>query len=184
MANTIIAPVSNLAKLIINTDQNTMGWGDLTAAWLFQSTDEPVLYFGVNDVTTKNIQQHNGVLVARAMAIEKIRRGELNPSSYQWRYDKQQFFEGIMSGNLMTSFLGTYTTDVMVTENSDGSYTLHYDAYNPSRWTSATRYRLPAEPGGDHRSIIPIDRLRDGPGIDLGETMEEHWQWSETIINP
>lgn len=83
------------------------------------------------------------------------------------------------NGNIATSFLGSYTTTITITENFNGSHTLTFEVKNPSTWQSATRLRIDNDNDGNHDGIFPSKPRNDG--IHLGGTIKQEWSWTEII---
>ena len=92
---------------------------------------------------------------------------------------KKEFYEGIQDGNVVTSFLGSYNTNVDISKNKDGSYNLNFTVTNTTGWESGTRLRKDNNHDGQHDAIIP-NKMR-GEGIRLGGNIKEIWKWTETI---
>jgi len=193
-SNAVIDPLRNMIGQRTNMNLNTMDWNDLGKIWLFELGGEdykgnpPIVTFGPNALTTKDVMDEEAVQEARTLAIEKIKDGDLSPLDpekcnhticWHWKYNQKEFYNGISQRNTATSFLGSYSTFIDVTPNPDGSFTLNYTVQNPSGWASGTRLRKAAPGSNEHRPIIP-DKER-GVGLHLGGNLVERWQWSETI---
>lgn len=179
-----IEALGNGAELVTDTNPETMGWEDLTSVWLFEKgnyDDESPIIFGPNAKTTQDMKKLEGAQQAREKALEAIRNGDTSTINHTWKYGQNEFYDGIKEGNVATSFLGSYGTEVQITPNPDGSYTLDYTASNTTGWASGTRLRKDNDGNGVHDAIIP-DKKR-GEGIPLGGNLKEIWQWSETV-NP
>ena len=173
----------------VESDPNKMGWDDLFSIWLFElnasnmekdsKSNLMIFTFTDNAQTTKDLQQQEGVLKVRNMAIEKIKNGSLDYTHDSWTYGVPEFFDGIINMNEVTSFLGSYNTGITIEDNHNGTYTLNYTVSNNSGWESATRLRVAHTAGGPHEGIIP-NCDRDAT-LGLGGTISEKWTWSETI---
>ena len=184
--NTIVDPINKAVANVVNQDPQTISWGELTTMWFFEvgGQAQSELYFDADDSTTLDLRVHEGVMQQRVIVLQGLMNGDSSlPDPHFWEYDKPEFFAGLLSGNIMTSFLGSYTTEITsVTPNSDGSYTISYRVSNQTSWGSGTRLRKPDYPGGPHKSIIP-DKYR-GEGIHFGGDFLQYWEWSETITLP
>lgn len=190
-ANTINSYLDEIKKMtnpIVAKDPDQMGWGDLFNIWLFElktsnmGRDDKgniVFTFYENAQTTKDLQTQEGVSEARDKVVENIKKGDLSTSKTSWTYGQDEFYDGVKEMNTATSFLGSYATEVKITDNHNGTYTLNYTVSNSSGWESATRLRKDNDHNGTHDAIIP-DSER-GAGVSLGGTIKENWIWSETI---
>lgn len=172
----------------VETDPNKMTWVDLFNIWLFEKEtvnmrkDEKgnfLFTFEDDAQTTKDLQTQEGVQQARDKAIAQIKEGDLSSFKKSWAYDVDEFVDGIVDMNTATSFLGSYNTEVVITDNHDGTYTLKYTVKNTTGWESGTRLRVDHEGDNIHDAIIP--NCERGEGIGLGGTIHEKWTWSETI---
>ena len=83
------------------------------------------------------------------------------------------------NGNVATSILGSYLTNVIITQNSDGSYSLTFIVFNESTWESATRLRIDNDNNGNHDGIFPNKNREEG--IHLGGTVNQKWTWEEIV---
>ena len=110
-----------------------------------------------------------------SMGMRQFDRILVEPSGI---FDVDEFFDGIMTMNTATSFLGSYKTKVEIVNNHDGTYQLNYEVSNDSGWESATRLRVSHE-HSYHDGIIP--NCERGEGIGLGGTITEKWKCPETI---
>ena len=183
-----MSELGDYVKPIVEDDPDKMDWEDLFNIWMFEletsniSRDENgniLITFMEDAQTTKDLQTQEGVLRARDEAIERIQNGDFSNLNKAWSYDVDEFFDGIMTMNTATSFLGSYNTKVEIINNNDGTYQLNYEVSNDSGWESATRLRVSHE-HSYHDGIIPNSKR--GEGIGLGGTISEKWQWSETIM--
>ncbi len=164
-----------------------MDWSDLFFAWLFEidniyagNDGKNKFVFGPDAWTTHELMHLEGVNIARNLAIANIQNGSLNKVQHQWTYGVNQFYEGIASLDIATSFLGTYTTSVEIQDNHDGSYTLLFKVENSSSWVSATRLRKGEKPEDDHQGIIGNTERHDSSSLGLGGDMAQEWYWTET----
>lgn len=167
------------AKLNTNFDIHTMNFKDLVLIWLFELGDTSHFYFGNGDVTTNRLRTEEGVTTVRNMAISKIRNGDLSSTYYYWTYGQPAFWNGVTEANITTSFTGSYPTTVTVTNNNNGTYTLHFSMQNTTGWESGTRLRKDNDGIGGHDGIIP-NKVR-GAGIKLGGNIIQDWNWTEVI---
>jgi hypothetical protein len=180
-ANRLVSVAAAGARAVTDMNPNTMGWGDLTNIWLFELGNSSTIRFGANASTTKDLQQQAGVSQARSQAMEQITSGDIKGVSNTWVYGQSEFYDGISEGNVVTSFLGSYNTNVTITPNENGSYTLNYTVTNTTGWESGTRLRKDNDGNGQHDPIIP--NKRRGEEIKLGGNLRQIWTWSETV-NP
>ena len=174
---------------IVETDPNSIGWGDLFSIWLFEldrsnmkinEKGEYIFYFGEDAFTTKDLQKQEGVLEARKKVMEQIRQNNLSHYHNTWTYDVPEFVDGVLELNTATSFLGSYSVDIDIIDNHDGTYTLEYTVRNTTGWESATRLRKDGKDENPYHDSIIKNCNRD-TYIGLGGTMSEVWSWSETI---
>ena len=181
VANKVVSSVSMVVASMTDMNPNTMGWGDLTHIWLYELGDykNDVIVFGQNAKTTNDLKHQEGVLRARNKAIQNISKGSLKSIQDTWVYGQKEFYEGIQDGNVVTSFLGSYNTNVDISKNKDGSYNLNFTVTNTTGWESGTRLRKDNNHDGQHDAIIP-NKMR-GEGIRLGGNIKEIWKWTETI---
>ena len=181
VVNKFVSSVSMVVASMTDMNPNTMGWGDLTHIWLYELGDykNDVIVFGQNAKTTNDLKHQEGVLRARNKAIQNISKGSLKSIQDTWVYGQKEFYEGIQDGNVVTSFLGSYNTNVDISKNKDGSYNLNFTVTNTTGWESGTRLRKDNNHEGQHDAIIP-NKMR-GEGIRLGGNIKEIWKWTETI---
>lgn len=126
------------------------------------------------------LKNQEGVIEARDIAINKINNDDLSITNYEWNYGRPEFWDGVTDANVVTSFLGSYTTKITVEDNEDGSYELNYEVNNHTGWESGTRLRQDINADGTHDEIIP--NKERGEGIHLGGTISQKFTWSETVI--
>jgi hypothetical protein len=174
LINSALPPVKAAAAKVVDTNPATMNWLDLTLAWLFELG--PAVYtFGPGDYTTESIRGHQGVNQARELAHAECEKGN-HVITHQWTFGVDQFWNSIATVDVAGEFLGTYAIRVTSDTCCDS---FHFHAWNSTSWESGTRFRRGEVPGGTHRGILP-SRKRGAPGIQLGGTIEEHWEWDET----
>ena len=192
--NKLVAEAKPLASRRVNMDRRTMTWEDLVLIWLFELGKDETLVFGPEDATTKevkNLTGANSVSEVRKIALDKLQRladGEKDAlKQIQYTYGQKEFYEGLADLNKATSFLGSYSTTVDMEVRREGEKrigVLRFTVRNETSWESGTRLRRAAvnptteRPEGPHQGIIP-KRKRGSPGINLGGTISETWQWSE-----
>ena len=182
-----MSELGDYVKPIVEDDPNKMDWEDLFNIWMFEleasnlranEEGKILITFTEDAQTTKDLQTQEGVLEARNEAMEQIQNGNLSFIEKSWKYDVDEFIDGVVTMNTATSFLGSYNTKVGITDNHDGTYRLDYEVLNDTGWESATRLRVSHE-HSYHDGIIPNSNR--GEGIGLGGTISEKWTWSETI---
>ena len=173
--NYLIAPVKRSAASVVDTNTKTMGWLDLAMAWLFE-LGPPQFKFKDGDNTTEEIKTHHGVNEARKKAITACKNKESSPISYHWGYNVNEFWASIIEVDTAAEFLGSY--DVEVSFDSK-CCKFKFKAINKTGWESGTRFRKGKKPGGPHLGIIS-NRARGSGGIQLGGTIMETWEWTET----
>ncbi|GAB1858721.1 hypothetical protein MHTCC0001_35610 [Flavobacteriaceae bacterium MHTCC 0001] len=176
--NKIVDKLRDTATDYINTNPNTCTWGDLFNMWLFELGPNPAL-FELNDLTTQDLMIQEGVSKAREKAIAKINNNDFSITFEGWHYGQDEFYDGVQNGNLATSFLGSYTTVVTITTDSDGNRILNFSVNNPSTWESATRLRIDNDGDGNHDGIFP--NKERGEGINIGGNFNQRWTWTEKI---
>jgi hypothetical protein len=59
------------------------------------------------------------------------------------------------NGNIATSFLGSYTTNVTIKILPNGQHMLTFNVTNASTWDSATRLRIDNDHNDVHDGIFP-----------------------------
>jgi hypothetical protein len=168
------------ASHMVDTNPNTAGWKDLFLSWLFE-VGPAAWSFGPNARTTADLKHHHGVEEARRQAQTRLREiqagGSANPFiDYQWTYGVPQFWTSLREVDTAAEFLGSYSVHVAIDLGCPATF--DFTVSNITGWASGTHFRRGVRPGGPHRSIIQ-DRARRGPGIHLGGTIREEWNWSE-----
>ncbi len=178
------------AEAVTDMNPDTMGWEDLTVIWLFELGDYDGEYafrdgkglvFGPEAITTQELMEHEGGLKARKRAINAIKGGAYSQGiTNYWDFNPDAAFDTVLTFNGLQFFMGSYSVNVDITNNGDGSYRLDYKFVNVSGLKSATRYRAREYRGGPRRAIIPDDER--GSGLKVGGNIAEEWHSSETIV--
>ena len=178
--NTVIDGVRAAASTVIDTNPNTCNWTDLFNMWMFELGNNPLNFNGPS-VTVTSLQGQQGVSQARSIALNQIANGNLNPiPPYGWTYGQQAFYNGMANGNIATSFLGSYTTNVIIKVLPNGQHMLTFSVTNPSTWDSATRLRIDNNGDGVHDGIFP-NHDRNAPNtLHIGGNFNQKWTWTET----
>jgi len=171
-----IQQLSNVVSQVTDLNHETASWVDLFNMWLFELGNNPI-NFSNNDAIISNLKIQEGVNTARDTALAQVSQSNFSPVDYQWTYGQQEFYDGMSNGNIATSFLGSYHTSINITQNTNGTVTLHFNISNTSGWASATRLRIDNDHNGQHDPIIP-DKIR-GQGVLLGGNFVQHWSWTE-----
>jgi hypothetical protein len=172
-----ISGLANIVSLATDTNHETAGWVDLFNMWLFELGGDPINFLN-NDNIISYLKTQEGVSDARNMALNKIQNNDLSLTDYSWTYGQGEFYDGMINGNIATSFLGSYNTKITISDNGNGTYTLHFLISNTSGWESATRLRIDNDHNNVHDAIIP-NKIR-GIGIHLGGNFSQTWNWDET----
>ena len=178
--NIVIDGVRAAASTVIDTNPNTCNWTDLFNMWMFELGNNPLNFNGPS-VTVTSLQSQQGVSQARSIALNQIANGDLNPiPPHGWTYGQQAFYNGMANGNIATSFLGSYTTNVTITVLPNGHHMLTFTVTNPSTWDSATRLRIDNNGDGVHDGIFP-NHERNAPNtLHIGGNFNQIWTWTET----
>ena len=180
MVNRSLSSIKKGVEKVTDMNPKTMGWLDLTNIWLFELGNTSEYTFGPDANTTKQLMNQEGVSQARETAYNNIKKGKFDIINHPWRYNPEQFYEGVTEGNAVTSFLGSYTTTVnIIPGKHDGEFILNFEVKNTSSWESATRLRKDNDGNGNNDGIIPSKER--GLGIRLGGNLRQTWRWSETI---
>ncbi|MBL4606132.1 MAG: hypothetical protein JKY02_10865 [Flavobacteriaceae bacterium] len=169
--------VTTQSKTSDDTNSLTAEWTDLFNMWLFELGPSPI-NFQNNDATTISLQTQEGVIEARGAARLLVSQGNFNIPTHSWQYGQQEFYDGIVGGNIATAFLGSYTTSITAGQNANGTVTYTFTVENTSGWASASRLRIDNDGDGTHDAII--SNKNRGVGILLGGNFEQEWTWSET----
>lgn len=114
------------------------------------------------------------------MYIQRIQNNNLDPISHGWTYGQDEFYDGMQNGNFVTSFLGSYTTNITITSISNG-YQLNFHVTNPSSWQSATRLRIDNDGDGYHDGVFPNTYRNISTDISLGGNFTQNWYWTEIV---
>jgi hypothetical protein len=178
--NIVIDGVRAAASTVIDTNPNTCNWTDLFNMWMFELGNNPLNINGPS-VTITSLQSQQGVSQARSIALNQIANGNLNPiPPHGWTYGQQAFYNGMANGNIATSFLGSYTTNVTITVLPNGQHMLTFRVTNTSTWDSATRLRIDNNGDGVHDGIFP-NHDRNAPNtLHIGGNFNQIWTWTET----
>ncbi|MFK7748571.1 MAG: hypothetical protein AB8B65_09280 [Kordia sp.] len=184
--NSVVDEFKDIADEVFDTNPQTLDWTDLFGIWLFELGTYPAINgtetitFDGDDTTTESLKQQEGVTLARQDAIDKINNNNITiPVNRGWTYGQGQFYDGMINGNIATSFLGSYNTNVVIAQNPNGTHTLTFTVSNPSTWDSATRLRIDNDGDGNHDGIFP-NKERD-TGIKIGGSINQTWTWTETL---
>ena len=176
--NRSLSSIKKGVEKVTDMNPKTMGWLDLTNIWLFELGNTSEYTFGPDANTTKQLMNQEGVSQARETAYNNIKKGKFDIINHPWRYNPEQFYEGVTEGNAVTSFLGSYTTTVnIIPGKHDGEFILNFEVKNTSSWESATRLRKDNDGNGNNDGIIPSKER--GVGIHLGGNLRQTWKWSE-----
>ena len=178
-----------IANEVFDTNPQTLNWEDLFGIWLFELGNYSIISgvetieFDNGDITTTSLKQQEGVNEARQEALSKIANGDLtDPTvSHGWVYGQGEFYDGMQNGNIATSFLGSYTTDIDIVQYINGTYGLTFTVTNPSTWESATRLRIDNDGNGSHDGIFDNTNRNDPTTINLGGNINQTWTWTEII---
>jgi hypothetical protein len=183
--NVIVNELRSVAEEVVDTNPQTLSWQDLFGIWLLELGQYPanIVNFGDDDFTTDSLKQQEGVNEARQLALDKINNNDLSDPtiSHPWIYGQGEFYDGMQDGNIATSFLGSYSTNIVIIGNQDGSFTLQFSVTNYSTWDSATRLRIDNDNDGNHDGIFDNTDRNDSNTINLGGTIEQNWNWTENL---
>ncbi|MBV7269338.1 hypothetical protein [Winogradskyella luteola] len=183
--NDVVDEFKEIADDAFDTDPQTMDWFDLFGIWLFElgDYDQDTINFDGDDTTTESLKQQEGVNQARQLALNKINNNDLDDPSVSnpWTYGQGEFYDGMQNGNMATSFMGSYITNVTITQNNDGSYTLTFEVTNTSSWDSATRLRIDNDGDGIHDGVFDNTTRNNQNTINLGGNINQIWTWTETV---
>lgn len=178
--NIIIDGIRTAASTVIDTNPNTCNWTDLFNMWMFELGPNPINFNGPS-IIVNSLQNQQGVRDARNIALNQIVNGNLNPiPSYVWNYNQDAFYTGMVNGNIATSFLGTYVTNVTITTLPYGQHQLTFTVTNPSSWESATRLRIDNNHDGYHDGIFPNHERGQTNTLHIGGNFNQIWKWTET----
>jgi hypothetical protein len=189
--NNIIDGFRNVAITVVDTNPNTSNWTDLFNMWLFElGSTNPIKFIG-SAYTVNSLINQDGVNQARTKAIQKIQSNDLSdPSiSHPWVYGQVAFYDGLVNGNIATSFLGSYVTQIKIETLPNGQHKLTFHVSNSSTWDSATRLRIDNDHNGVHDGIFPNHFRIDDPFGNINPTSVLHmggdfyqdWYWTEII---
>jgi RHS repeat-associated protein len=191
-ANTVIARAKPAAASYYNTNPATMGWWDLTMAWFWELNGNAgggsTFSFGPTDATTADVKTHTGVNDARKLASQqfaKLVAGNWDKSiahsiDHDYSFGVDQAFTTLKDRDKVAAFLGSYHihVDIACAKDNPKAGTFSFIVSNTTGWESGTRFRKAGAGGGQHLGVIK-DRLRGGPGIQVGGTIKEIWKWQE-----
>jgi hypothetical protein len=173
LLNRLLPPLKGRAASLFDSNTKTMGWRDVIFDWFFELGNTP-FEFVDKDKTTEELKKHEGVNQARAQAKKDCAAGK-HTTEKTWVYGVDQFYHSISSADSIAIALGSYSVTV---KSSSDCGEFDFSVLNDSTWESATRFRKATTPGGQHQAILS-NRVRGGPGIQLGGNMREHWTWKE-----
>lgn len=139
-ANVLLSSIIRPAlRLVVDTNPKTTSWTDLGAIWLFE-LGKANWNFVDGDSTTTDIQSEDGVAAARAQALAILNSpnctNQVIPGGYE--YGQTEFYDGVTSFNLTTSFTGSYNWKVTV---DCDNCKLKFEVDNTTGWASGTRFR-------------------------------------------
>lgn len=177
--NSILEGISNTVSPLVNTSPSTCTFTDLFNMWIFELGPNPISINGTT-TSTNQLKNQEGVNQARSIAINQIQNGNLQTVNHQWVYGQTQFYDGMVGGNFVTSFLGTYSMTVSISTTQSG-YQLNFHVWNTSSWTSATRLRIDNDGDGAHDGIFPNTSRTNEDDLSLGGNFTQHWYWSEPV---
>lgn len=175
--NVGVNALREIAELATDTNSQTATWADLFNMWLSELGVNP-MNFDVDDITTEDLKNQEGVNEARNKALDLISQGQFDILPHTWQYGQDEFYDGMANGNIATAFLGSYIVSITAIQNANGTATLTFTINNTSGWESATRLRIDNDNNDQHDEIIP-NKPR-GVGILLGGNFSQTWTWSET----
>jgi RHS repeat-associated protein len=173
LLNKLLPPLKKRAASVFDIKTKTMSWRDIIFDWFFELGTTP-FEFVDGDKTTEQLKNHEGVNEARALAKKDCEQGK-HTTEKTWTYGVDQFYHSISHADSIAIALGSYSITV---KSSADCKEYEFSVQNDSTWESATRFRKAPTPGGQHQAILS-DRVRNGPGIQLGGNMHEHWTWKE-----
>lgn len=177
--NSVLETINDAAATVTNTNPSTCTFGDLFNMWLFELGPNPINFNG-NTVTTEQLKTQEGVNQARQSAILKYQNGIYTQTTNGWSYGQTQFYDGMANGNLVTAFLGSYTTYVNIVSTPNG-YALSFHVTNPSSWESATRFRIDNDNNNVHDGIFPNTGRNNDGDLSMGGNFTQNWYWTEPL---
>lgn len=180
LINSILSGIKYGISDLVDTNPNTCTFADLFNMWLFEFGSNPLDINGLK-TTTNQLKNQEGVSQARVQAMIKIQIGDIStPVNHGWTYGQGEFYDGMQNGNFVTAFLGSYTTNITITQIS-GGYQLNFHVSNPSSWESATRFRIDNNGDGYHDGIFPNTYRNINTDIGLGGNFTQNWYWTEIV---
>jgi hypothetical protein len=178
--NSVLETINDAVAIVTNTNPATCTFADLFNMWLFELGPNPININGSNTTSTNQLKIQEGVNQARQDAIENFQNGDFSQVSNGWSYGQAQFYDGMTSGNLVTAFLGSYTTKVNIVSTSSG-YALSFYVTNTSGWDSATRFRIDNDNNGVHDGIFPNTVRTNRNDLSMGGNFKQNWYWLEPL---
>jgi len=178
-ANNLISFVKTVVEEFTDQNRSTMGWPDLVSIWLFEigNYTDDTINFVDGDATVDDLKLQEGVNEAMDIAMSEVLLNDFNPVIHTWVYGQDQFYVGVTESSYATSFLGTYTVEVIKIDQGT-SVLLKFKVKNKAHWESGTRLRK--DGNGNHIGIIP-SKAR-GKGIKLGGNLFQTYTWSRLVI--
>jgi hypothetical protein len=177
--NTFIDGVRSAVATVIDTKQQTCNWTDLFNMWMFELGSNP-MNFNEPSVTVTSLQGQQGVSQARTQVLSQIQSGNLSTVNNPWQYGQDAFYNGMVNGNIATSFLGSYNTTVTITTLPNGQHLLNFVVKNESSWESATRLRIDNDHNNVHDGIFPNHDRNATNTLHIGGNFNQEWTWTET----
>ena len=179
--NIVVDGIRDAVASLIDINPNTCTWTDLFNMWMFELGPTPTIVFNGPSTTVNSLKTQQGVSQARAKAFNQITNGNLSPiPTHGWTYGQPAFYDGMVNGNIATSFLGSYNTDVKITALSSGQHKLTFTVRNPSTWDSATRLRIDNNNDDVHDGIFPNHNRNASNTLHIGGNFNQVWTWTET----
>lgn len=177
--NDVLETINTAAASVTDINPETCSFGDLLNMWLFELGSNPINFNG-DTVTTEQLKTQEGVSQARQAAILKFQNNDYSQTVNGWSYGQTQFYDGMINGNIVTAFLGSYTTTVNIVSTPDG-YALSFNVTNPSSWESATRFRIDNDNNGSHDGIFPNTSRTNSNDLSMGGNFVQNWHWLELL---
>lgn len=178
--NTFIDGIRAAVDPLIDKNPSTCNWTDLFNIWMFELGSNPIIING-SSVTVLSLQNQEGVIQARTQAINQIANNNLSALNNPWTYGQGAFYQGMSNGNIATSFLGSYNTNVSIIALANGQHQLTFHVSNSSTWDSATRLRIDNDHDGVHDGIFP-NHIRNATNtLHLGGNFTQDWWWTEIV---
>jgi hypothetical protein len=165
--NAAAQKAKDIAPNVVNLDPNMMGWLDLTLAWFLELG--PVNWkFGPDAAITQDVLELQGV--KDQIAIARKRYQEIKGKDHaativivkDVKFGVDEAYKTLMEMDKAFAFLGSYR--ITITYSGENMKVV---VTNTTGWQSGTRFRVAAQPGGQHRGILDDRQLGSG-GIELG----------------